>query len=353
MKTDKIRNIFVKILRTLQNIEMLPKILYTAWKVYILKDRVVKQAAIAITYDCLCQCKFCSAQNLKESNRQTLSTEDFEVLIDSFARLGTLSICFTGGETLMHKDLTRLVKHVRSRNMLCSIITSCVSYSDALWEELKTAGINTFYISVDGIGDRHDTFRGVPGLFKKVETAIRRCRELDIEFFFNGVVTNDNIRDGSIYEIIEYCQKENIYFMILHTSATGKYSDPKHLLTQENLLEFDRIRKMDNVFWEGDANLNKVGCPAGIEVVFVTAYGEILPCPFIEVSFGNVKESRLEDIVNKMWSYDLFGKITPVCLMGADRRFYDDWLAPLDPKNLPAPIDEHPVQKTLGNRKNL
>ena len=65
------------------------------------------------------------------------------------------------------------------------------------------------------------------------------------------MVTNDNISDGSIYEIIDYCQKNDIFLLLLQTSATGKYADMKYLLSQENLVEFDRIRNFKNVFWEG------------------------------------------------------------------------------------------------------
>jgi MoaA/NifB/PqqE/SkfB family radical SAM enzyme len=342
MNTINIKNITLKILRTLRNPRMFFKIIVIAFKVFILRRRIVKQAAVAITYECPCKCLFCSANNVKDIGKEYLSVLEYEKLIDSFADIGTLSICFTGGEPLIHKDILKLVNHVRKRNMLCSIITSCANYSNELWESLKRAGVTTFYISVDGIGERHDRFRNVPGLFSKIEKAVKKCRELNIEFFFNGVVTNENIEDGSIYEIIEYCQDNEIIFMILHTSATGKYSDPKFLLTEKNLKEFENIRRMKNVFWEGDASLKKVGCPAGIEVVFVTAYGDIMPCPFIEVSFGNIRKSELSEIVNKMWSYDIFGNITPVCLMGADRRFYDKWIQPVNDAYSPLEIEKHP-----------
>ena len=322
---------------------MLPKVLSTAFNVYILKKRMVRQAAIAITYECPCQCRFCSAHNIKHSRKQVMGTEEIETLIDQFAALGCLSICFSGGEPLVHGDIIRLVKRVRAKNMFCSIITSCVNYSDTLWEELKKAGVNTFYFSVDGIGEKHDAFRGVPGLFGNIEKAMGKCGELNIEFCFNGVVTNENIADKSVYEIIDYCRKNNVNYYILATSATGKYAEPGHLLTRENLKKFDRIRTMDNVYWEGDTTLLKVGCPAGIQVVFISAFGDVMPCPFIEISFGNIRAVPLKEAVEQMWSYDIFGNITPVCLMGADRRFYDDWLRPLDAGSLPVSINDHPM----------
>jgi MoaA/NifB/PqqE/SkfB family radical SAM enzyme len=322
---------------------MLPKILRVAFSVYVLRKPVVRQAAIAITYECPCSCEFCSAHNIKQNCKPAMTTAEIENLIDDFAKLGCLSICFSGGEPLSHPDILRMVRRVRDKKMLCSIITSCATYSETLWEELKIAGVNTLYLSVDGIGTRHDTFRGIPGLFGKVEKAMAKARELKIEFYFNGVVTNDNIADRSLYEIIDYCQMHDVKIFILSTSATGRVSDPKFLLTDENLIEFDRIRKMPNVIWEGDTTLTKIGCPAGIQVVFISGFGDILPCPFIEISFGNIREISLKEAVEKMWSYDIFGNVTPVCLMGADKRFYNEWLLPLKDAMLPQNIEDHPL----------
>lgn len=320
----------------------------------------VRQAAIAITYSCPCRCEFCSAYNMQQKPGSLLTTEDIEKLIDDFAELGCLSICFSGGEPASHVDVCRLIRHVRKKGMFCSIITSCVTYSDELWEQMKEAGINTMYLSVDAVGEQHDRFRGVKGLFNKIELAVKKCKELEIEFYFNGVVTNSNIENRDIYRLIEYCQKNNINLIFLLTSANGKYANHNFLLKQENLKEFQKIRKLKNVFWEGDTTLKQIGCPAGIQVVFVSGYGEVLPCPFIEVSFGNVKNEGLARSVQKMWSYRIFGSVTPVCLMGEDREFYNDWLGPLQENEVPLYIEDHPQKnnkdwhskKTPINEKN-
>lgn len=341
MLVNSVKILMLKLSRICKNFDMLPKILRVAFGVYVLRKPVVRQAAIAITYECPCSCEFCSAYNIKQNCKPVLTTSEIENLIDDFAKLGCLSICFSGGEPLSHPDILRMVRRVRDNKMLCSIITSCATYSEKLWEELKIAGVNTLYFSVDGIGPRHDTFRGIPGLFNKIELAMAKAKELKIEFYFNGVVTNDNIADRSFYEIIDYCCRNDVKILILATSATGRVADPKFLLTDENLIEFDRIRKMSNVIWEGDTTLKKVGCPAGIQVVFVSGFGDIMPCPFIEISFGNIREISLKEAVEKMWSYDIFGNITPVCLMGADKRFYNEWLLPLKNTNLPQRIEDH------------
>lgn len=344
IKSGKIKRWWLAGHRTLMNLDMLPKILRTAVAVYITKKPVVKQAGIMVDYNCPCRCEFCFADNIRKSGRPSLSHAEISKLIDDFAALGTLSICLTGGEPLVHPEILKYVKQTRRNKMLCSVVTSCVNYSDELWRGLKEAGLNTMYISVDAIGEKHDRFRGVPGIFQKVEKAIAMCRKLKIEFYFNGVVTNENIADGSVYDIVNYCQRNNIEYMILHTSASGRYAHPKYLLSEKNLNEFERIRAMDNVVWEGDLTLGKIGCPAGIQVISVSAFGDVMSCPFIDISFGNIRETPLKEAVEKMWSYDVLGNVTKTCLMGANRRFYQDWLSPLDQDKLPMKIEDHPMK---------
>ncbi len=37
---------------------------------------------------------------------------------------------------------------------------------------------------------------------------------------------------------------------------------------------------------------NKIGCPAGMEKIYITPYGDVIPCPFIHIGFGNILAAR-------------------------------------------------------------
>jgi len=345
---ERLRQIALKVSRLVKNPVLIPRIGRTVLAMYLTTKPVLRQAAIQIHYDCPCACRFCSAALIRKSDKRVMDIAELERLIRELSALGCLSVCFTGGEPLAHPEILRLVSCARKNGMMAQIITSCVTFSEKQWKDLKVAGVNTMYLSVDGIGEAHDRFRGVPGLFAKVEAAIEACRANDIEFYFNGVVTNENIADKSVYTIIDYCRKNDIGYIVLLTSASGKYAQPEHLLTGENREAFELIRRMPNVFWEGDTNLAAAGCPAGAQTIIVSAYGDLMPCPFIEISFGNVREMPLKRALEKMWSYDLFSHVTPRCLMGADRKFYDEWLAPLDRTTLPNPIQTHPMRDSTS-----
>ncbi|MBW1713529.1 MAG: radical SAM protein [Deltaproteobacteria bacterium] len=115
MSRHPAKQALLKVQRALANLDMLPKIARTAAAVYLLRKPVIRQVGIALTYACPCRCPFCSAGNIQESPGQLLTTREIETLIEDFDRLGALSICFSGGEPLLHKDILRLVRLVRKK----------------------------------------------------------------------------------------------------------------------------------------------------------------------------------------------------------------------------------------------
>ena len=110
LKTRTIKRWLITLQRIVMNLDMLPKIMNTAWKLYVVKKPVVKQAGIMLSYECPCLCTFCFADNIRKSSRPELSIDEIEKLIEDFARLGTLSICLTGGEPLVYKDVLKIIE---------------------------------------------------------------------------------------------------------------------------------------------------------------------------------------------------------------------------------------------------
>ena len=83
-------------------------------------------------------------------------------------------------------------------------------------------------------------------------------------------------------------------------------------------------------------------CPAGSEEFYLTCYGDIIPCPLIQISFGNVRDESVSAIWGRMHDFKRF-KNKPGCLAGENRDFIDKYLLPLtNRKDLPISIRDHP-----------
>jgi MoaA/NifB/PqqE/SkfB family radical SAM enzyme len=82
----------------------------------------------------------------------------------------------------------------------------------------------------------------------------------------------------------------------------------------------------------------KGGCPASTRSVYIIPSGDVLPCLFIHVSFGNALKEPLRVILERMSKVRELQEASPLCLAGEDRDFisrylsktYDKELLPLD-----------------------
>jgi len=45
------------------------------------------------------------------------------------------------------------------------------------------------------------------------------------------------------------------------------------------------------------------GCTAGHKMIYIDSFGEVSPCVFIPMSFGNIRESSIVDIYDEMSKY--------------------------------------------------
>ena len=76
-------------------------------------------------------------------------------------------------------------------------------------------------------------------------------------------------------------------------------------------------------------------------MISVTKYGDVLPCPYIHTSLGNVFEESLKDIVKRGMSIKCFKNDTDTCLIAEDRDFINKYVVDrIYNKELPVPHSE-------------
>lgn len=124
----------------------------------ILDSRVRKRhrpllVNIESTHRCNLHCSFCDKAR---PDAPQMATEDGIRLIDDLARAGTLSVCFDGGEPLVHPGIGELVTRARSHGMRVAISTNGTLVPKRM-DEISRA--NVLKISLDGPPDIHNEGR--------------------------------------------------------------------------------------------------------------------------------------------------------------------------------------------------
>ena len=141
---------------------------------------------------------------------------------------------------------------------------------------------------------------------------------------FDGVPTGNLLKDTSAMLTLE--QREEIMEYSTHIFR-NKIIPPLSSQSWQNSVE---------------GNLAGIGCLAANIQYYVSAYGDIAPCDFTPLSFGNIREEPLKKIWKKMINHPAFNHRCTFCRMQYPpfRQVYIDPIP--DDTILPYPIDNLP-----------
>ncbi len=124
-----------------------------------------------VTRRCNLKCVHCYAHAKDEIFPDELSSREGKALLDDLARFGCP----------MRADLIDLAAYAVDRGMRAVISTNGTLITASMAEELKKVGLSYVGISLDGLDEVNDRFRGVKGAFAKAIEGISACREAGIK----------------------------------------------------------------------------------------------------------------------------------------------------------------------------
>lgn len=324
----------------LRHIIKRPKVILKVAKRYLqiiaFKQKPLRTVQIAIDYECNANCVHCSSEALINPNRKKMSLDTIKELIDQCVSLGTLNFALSGGEPLLYPYLEDIIRYIKQKGVFSNVITNGILLTREKALSLKNAGLDVIYLSLEGFSDVHDSFYGIPGLFNRSVGNMIYAKSVGIDTMVLTVATNESLESGLTAKLADFLYKNQIDTWILYPSVIGKWANNEAvLLTDENRKRYRELLKNPWISWEGDANYLKDGCPAGTEVLYITAYGDICPCPFIHLSYGNIHETTVKEALDKMRNNEYFSYIHDDCLVGTDKEFYRKHIDPFRSKEFP------------------
>src|SRR5688572_8971060 len=97
---------------------------------------------------CNLACSYC---NEFDDHSRPVSTPDMLRRIDRLDDLGTGIVTFSGGEPLLHPDLDALIREVRVRGMIATVISDGYLLTRNRIRQLNRAGLDHLQISLDNV----------------------------------------------------------------------------------------------------------------------------------------------------------------------------------------------------------
>lgn len=189
------------------------------------------------TNACNLNCRHCYAAAGKAPESAELTTEEGLRLIDDLAEFHVPVILLSGGEPLCRKDFLTLVTYAREKGIRVTLSTNGTLIDPAAAATIKAAGIGYVGISLDGVRERNDQFRGSAGAYDLALQGIRNLHKAGQRTGLRFTISQSNFRDiPAMFDLLEEEEIDRICFYHLVYSGRGsalRQEDLTHAQTRE------------------------------------------------------------------------------------------------------------------------
>jgi MoaA/NifB/PqqE/SkfB family radical SAM enzyme len=239
-----------------------------------------------------------------------MDTETIKEVIQDLKKMGVFWLGFTGGEPLLNKDIVKITESIGDDCAVKLFTTGCTLTAN-LASDLKRAGLFSVSVSLDHWKEQvHDQWKGYPGAFKTALRAIEIFKNLGgVHIGVSAVISKEMIKSGDIEEFLQFLTRLEIHEAWLSETkpSVEGFWNRDLIITEEERLKLLKIQDRYNK--QGKMTVNYLGhfegkehfgCNAGHKMVYVDAFGEVSPCVFIPMTFGNVREKSIQTILKEM-----------------------------------------------------
>lgn len=279
-----------------------------------------------VTSACNLRCIHCHAVS-GEPDPKELTTDEGKRLIDQIASMGEFrTLIYTGGEPLVRRDIFKLLRHSQSAGLVNIMATNGTLIDEETAWKLKDHGVACNAISIDAADPGiHNYIRNKPDAFDLALRGMENTKKAGILLQINTTAMEYNI--PHLERLIDFVEDRNAGIMLMYQlvavgrgekikSATLKKTANRglcelisakqkkvktviepvagpqywpYLLEKKGLNKGWKLKMAGNFFH---------GCAAGRGFVYIKANGDVWPCPFVELSGGNVRDESFPAIYN-------------------------------------------------------
>jgi len=158
------------------------------------------------TYRCNARCEYCSIGRIGTKHypaSEELSTKESIKLIDDLHSLGVSIINFNGAESLLRKDITELIRHAKSKDMMTILGTNGLLLSKKI-NGLKDC-LDVALVLLDShVPEVNDDLRKVKNAFNKTVEGIKKAVSAGIDVNIRCFVNQKNKDElGGVCELAQ------------------------------------------------------------------------------------------------------------------------------------------------------
>jgi radical SAM protein with 4Fe4S-binding SPASM domain len=177
-----------------------------------------------VTRTCNLRCIHCYTDSEARKYSGELTTDEGKALIRDLAEFQIPALLFSGGEPLARPDLFELVSYARSQGLRPTLSTNGTLITDEAARRIKEVGFTYVGISLDGIGEINDKFRGVGGAFDRAVRGFKACVAAGQRVGLRLTLTRHNV--ANLHGIFDFIEREQIdracFYHLVYSGRGGQ-----------------------------------------------------------------------------------------------------------------------------------
>lgn len=176
-----------------------------------------------VTRSCNLRCLHCYSDSEARRYEGELTFEEGAAFLRDLAAFEVPAVLFSGGEPLVRRDLFELVGYARSLGLRPTLSTNGTLITPEVAARIVRTGFTYVGVSLDGIGEVNDRFRGVSGAFQRALAAFHNLKAVGQRVGLRLTLNRHNVENlHRIFDLIELEGIDRACFYHLVPSGRGR-----------------------------------------------------------------------------------------------------------------------------------
>ncbi len=311
-----------------------PYVIQGFFNALLRKPNTLRSLEIAVTYRCNSACKQCSCRLSFDSRKEKdekLSVEEIKRAVDEAVKLGAFQFAINGGEPMLEEErVFTLVDYIHNHHKRYVHLCSNGSLlNEQKIVKLSRLGLDSIEFGFDSFfSEVHDANR-IKGNFHHILHLINLCKKYKIRVILNTILTNDKVGSDDIVLTYKLAEKLGCLLQITPCCLTGAFRGKLELmLSDEAKIYFHWLLSRS---WNNRSDLysslTSIKCPAAREKIGIQPYGDVVSCPLIQITYGNIRQHSLAEIRQEMMKNPFYRlKKSQGCLPSMSKEFINKYL---------------------------
>ncbi len=192
-------------------------------------QRPLKDLRISLTDRCQFRCNYClPAEHVEvmrqhSQSEQQLSFTQITAVVKAFAQLGVNKIRLTGGEPLLRKNLSNLIRKIKSIKGIEEVaLTTNAGLLNPVLADLVSAGLDRITISLDAMeADKFAQITGSQYPLNNILNSIEKCLATEIKQVKVNCVVQKGVNEDQIIPMLEHFRGTGVVVRFIEFMDVG------------------------------------------------------------------------------------------------------------------------------------